>query len=218
MDDSRRATRRKVWTAAEVAELHAMYPDTPTATLAERFGCPKYAVYSKAKRLGLMKSAEFLRLHCRRLDGVIGTSTRFAKGLVPHNKGKAFPTRGRAGETQFKPGQKPRTWMPIGSERVADGYLYRKVSDCHPPGMSRFDWKMVHIINWEAVHGPVPAGHAVCFRDGDRKNTGIDNLHLVSRRELMARNTVHNLPKELAQVVQLRAQVVRQINRRSKRA
>lgn len=216
--NERKQSRRKVWTEAEAAELQALYPNTPSATLAERFHCPVHAVHNKAGRMGLKKSDEFLRVHCRRLDGVVGTQTRFAKGLVPHNKGKPFPTRGRAGETQFKTGQKPRTWMPIGSERVADGYLYRKISDCHPPGMSRFDWKLVHIMNWEQAHGPVPPGHAVRFIDGDRRNVDLANLELVSRTALMQRNTVHNLPKELVQVVQLRGRLVRQINRRSKQA
>jgi hypothetical protein len=217
MKKRRRIDGRKVWTAAEEEGMRRWYADELTAKLAQLFRTSVTRVLGKAKRMGLAKSPEFLAKHCRRLDGVIGTEFRFPKGHVPANKGKSQPTSGRAGETQFKPGHKPAKWMPIGSERVVDGYLYRKVSDCQKPGMSRFDWRLVHILNWEATHGPVPPMHAVRFIDGDRGNVDVANLELISRRALMQRNTVHNLPKELVQVVQLRGAVVRQINRRRKR-
>ncbi len=44
----------------------------------------------------------------------------------------------------------------------------------------------------------------------------LDRLECITRRENMARNTVHNLPKELARLVQLQGAVKRQINKRSK--
>jgi hypothetical protein len=42
-------------------------------------------------------------------------------------------------------------------------------------------------------------------------------VELISRRELMARNTFHALPPPLAQMVQLRGVLNRQINARSKK-
>ena len=44
----------------------------------------------------------------------------------------------------------------------------------------------------------------------------LDALELVTRAELMARNTVQNLPKPLAQLVQLRGALKRQITRRAR--
>ena len=62
----------------------------------------------------------------------------------------------------------------------------------------------------------MPQGHAVVFKNGNKADIRIENLELITRRELMARNTVHNLPPAIVQVVQLRGALVRQINRRTK--
>ena len=40
------------------------------------------------------------------------------------------------------------------------------------------------MLNWEAVHGPVPKGHVVILKDGDKTNLDVSNLLLVSRAEL----------------------------------
>jgi hypothetical protein len=77
-------------------------------------------------------------------------------------------------------------------------------------------WRAVHLILWESAHGPLPPNHAVAFKNGDKADIRLDNLELITRRELMARNTVHNLPKPVAQAIQLLGQVRRQINRRTR--
>ncbi len=76
----------------------------------------------------------------------------------------------------------------------------------------------MHVLVWEAAHGPVPKGHAVVFRDGDRANIRLDNLDLVTRRALMLRNTVHALPKPLAETIQLLGALTRTIRRRTSHA
>lgn len=105
----------------------------------------------------------------------------------------------------------PHTRKPIGTEKVdSDGYLRRKLTDTgYPPK----DWVAVHRINWEAAHGPIPKGHMVIFRDGDKTNVAVENLELISFREQMRRNTLHNYPKEIAQAIQLRGALIRRINR-----
>jgi hypothetical protein len=112
-------------------------------------------------------------------------------------------------ETQFRRGDKPHTWRPIGTERLTkEGYLQRKMADT---GSTVDDYVEVHRLLWEEHHGPIPAGHTVVFRDKDRTNIAIDNLELISRRELMLRNTVHRLPKELADLIQLRGALNRKL-------
>jgi hypothetical protein len=73
---------------------------------------------------------------------------------------------------------------------------------------------------WIEAHGPVPAGHAVCFKPGRRSTVleeiTLDALDLVHRRDLMQRNSVHRLPKPLAQLVQLRGALNRKINARER--
>jgi hypothetical protein len=196
--------------------MRAEYPHMKTASVATKLGRTERQVYNKAIALGLKKSPEYLASPeaCRlRAGDNVGAKTRFRKGLAPWNKGASFVAGGRSPETRFKPGHVPHTWKPIGSERISkDGYLVRKVSDT---GIKRDDWKLVHVHVWEQRNGAVPKGFALVFKDGDRKNAVIENLELVSRMELMRRNTVHRLPKEIAELAQLRGALNRQINLRS---
>lgn len=110
-----------------------------------------------------------------------GLTGYFEKGHVPHNKGKAHRYPGMA-PTQFKQGNVPHNHRPVGSERITrDGYRERKIAE---PNV----WRGVHIINWEAAHGPVPQGHVVIFKNGDKTNPDVLNLHLVTRGELARMN------------------------------
>lgn len=139
--------------------------------------------------------------------------SRFKQGGVPWNKGMTYRPGGRAAETQFKPGNRPQTWVPIGTERLdKDGMLWRKVADTRS---KKRDWICVHVALWESVHGPRPKGRAIVFRDGNKAHIAIENLECIDRAELMRRNTVHRLPKELARAVQLLGALNRQINART---
>jgi hypothetical protein len=109
----------------------------------------------------------------------------------------------------------PHTWRPLGTERISkDGYLERKVTDLQ--GVKNY--RAVHLLNWEAVNGPLPAGHAVVFKDGNKHNVALDNLELITRAELMRRNTRHRLPPELNAVIQLRGVLNRIINNKKREA
>jgi hypothetical protein len=150
-----------------------------------------------------------------------GAGSRFPKGHVPANKGLRRPgwAPGRMKETQFQRGVRQgvavRLYKPIGTLRVTkDGYLSRKVNDGLP--LQR-RWRLEHLVVWEAANGPLPKGFAVCFKNGDKRDLRLGNLELITRAALMKRNSVHNLPKPLAEVVQLRGALQRQINRRTRR-
>lgn len=212
---------RRRWTAEEVDLLTRRYPDTPTEEVAKQIGVTVERLYSKANQLGLKKSEAYLAspaaCRLRKGDGV-GAATRFKPGQQSWNKGKKGLNLGGI-ETQFKPGHRggkaAELYQPIGAERISkDGYIQRKINDDMP--LQR-RWRGVHIINWEAVNGPLPKSHALVFKDGNKQNTAVENLELLSRAELMHRNSYHtNYPKEVAQLVQLRGAITRQINKRSK--
>jgi hypothetical protein len=211
---------RRPWTWPEDQALLKRYPHERTVDLARELRRSPSAVSARAGLFGLHKSDAYLEspaaCRLRRGDNV-GAAFRFRKGHVPANKGLRRPgwAAGRMAETQFRKGQMPQTWVPVGTEVVdSGGYRKRKVSDDRTKA-SRFNWRFVHVLLWERAHGPVPPGHAVVFRNGDRRDLRLGNLELVSRRELMRRNSVHRLPKALAEVIQLRGAVVRQINRRT---
>jgi len=204
------------WKTEDVDILRSEYPDTPTRQLADRLSRKVTAVYQKAKALGLKKSAAYMATpaacHLRRGNNA-GSAHWFRPGHRPHNAGKkGWQAGGDSWKTQFKPGMRPHTWRPIGSERVSkDGYLLRKITDT---GYKCRDWVGVHKIIWEAVNGPIPKGHVLRFRDGNQQNICLENLGLLTRAEQMRRNCVHNLPKELAVVIQLKGALQRQINKR----
>lgn len=209
---------RRFWSAKDDARFRDAFPHMRTEDLARELGRTAKALSARARDLGLKKDPAYLAspVACRlRADSTIGAPYRFKPGQVSWNKGTHFCAGGRSAETRFKPGARPQTWVPIGTVVTGpDGYLKRKVRDDAPPGMTRRNWVWLHRELWEQHHGPVPDGHAVAFVNGDRTDIRIENLQLVPRAALMRRNTVHNLPPELKQVVQLKGAVMRQVNKR----
>lgn len=203
--------------------LRAQYPHMKTAVIAAMLDRTANTVYQTAARLGLGKSPEFFASPAAgRTCGRQGIGTRFAKGHPPANKGLRRPGwgPGRMKATQFKPGVRQgvavKLYKPIGFERVSkDGYLERKVNDGMP---LQKRWRAVHLIVWEAVHGPVNSRtHAVVFINKDRTDRRLENLELITRGELLARNWHDRYPKAIKKLVQLRGALQRQINRRDGR-
>jgi hypothetical protein len=213
---------RRFWQWWEEELMRRHYADSLTVDLArvlERD--PKY-VLAKANAMKLRKNVELIAAtaseRSRRPDHG-GARTRFVKGQAPANKGTKYPKGWAPGDMakgQFKPGHVPSTWKPVGTQVInPDGYLDEKVSET--PGPRHVRWKPVHRLVWERANGPVPAGHTVVFRPG-RKTTDpelitLDALELVTRAELMTRNTIHRYGPEVASIHRLRGQIRRQINK-----
>jgi hypothetical protein len=96
----------------------------------------------------------------------------------------------------------------VGTQRISvDGYLEIKVAE----GMHQ--WRLLHREIWKQNHGAYPdKGMALAFRDGNKLNCSIENLELITRRQLMDRNTVHNLPEEIKEVIRLNGVIRRKIH------
>ena len=77
------------------------------------------------------------------------------------------------------------------------GYLRKKIVN----NRGRFGWRFLHHLVWEAAHGPLPAGHIVMFKDGDRQNCRLDNLACISKRGNMRRNTIQRYPVALKKAI-----------------
>lgn len=123
---------------------------------------------------------------CKRNGWLTGRDGRYPSGSVPANKGKKMPFNANSARTQFKKGQRGgvalEKYKPIGTERLSkDGYVERKIHDGLPL-QSR--WRAVHLVNWEAIHGPLPAGHFLKCLDGDRTNCEPSNWELLPRSML----------------------------------
>lgn len=218
---------KRLWSTADDRVLRAIYPHQSTARVAQQLRRSIAATNARADKLGLHKTSAYLASPeaCRlRRGDHVGRRFWFPKGHVPANKGLRRPGysvgRGRMQETQFKKGVRSGVavtlWKPIGTERLSkDGYLERKVNNDLP---LQARWRAVHLIRWESANGPLPPGHAIAFRNGDKTDIRLDNLECITRRELMARNSVHNLPKPLAQTVQLLGALNRKIRRRTRDA
>jgi hypothetical protein len=136
------------------------------------------------KKFNLNLSEKAISATRKRYGIKTGSDGKFRRGHKPWNKGLKGVVTGGV-QTQFKKGDKPPNWVPIGTERVSkDGYIEIKVAD----GRKQKNWKPKHHIIYEKYNGPIPKGHAVIFGDGDKRNFDINNLILVLRRQLLTMN------------------------------
>ncbi|MGI4779826.1 MAG: hypothetical protein ACRYGA_17200 [Janthinobacterium lividum] len=118
-----------------------------------------------------------------------------AEALAPIMGRSARAIRQRASALELKKVvHAPKNWRPIGSERMDRGHRVRKVTDT---GQPKKDWKRIEVIEWEAIHGPIPTGHMLMVIDSSKPRT-TDNLQLYTARSHLDRMTVNNQPPEIA--------------------
>ena len=194
------------WTLEDDNRLKALYAEHPKSEVARRMGRSQPAVANRIQKLGLKKP---------------GNTGCYKPGHSTWSRGmKGLDIGGKA--TRFKPGRRPeeaRNYRPIGSVRITrDGYLERKVSDDQSVYPAR-RFVAIHRLIWEAANGPVPTGYIVVFKPGrhttNEAEITLDRIECISRNDNMTRNSVHRLPKPLAEVAQLKGALTRQINKRS---
>jgi hypothetical protein len=211
---------RKPWTPAQVRKLLALYPNMLTVKVARLLRMKLRRVYQKASGLGLKKSAAFMASDASgRLTKLTakGRVHRFPRGHRPWNAGlKGWQAGGRARLTQFKKGNYSKRWdreiYRVGALRITRDRLEIKVRE----GLR--SWEGLARFVWMTERGPIPRGRMVRAINGDPDDTRIENLRLGDRVELMNENTYHRYPKEIANLIQLRGALNRQINKREGRA
>ena len=87
---------------------------------------------------------------------------------------------------QFKKGNIPVNWVPVGSITVTnDGDVFIKLRD---GGKAREGWEYLSRHIWKQHHGEIPDGMKVVFKDNNSLNCSIDNLMLVTQGELASMN------------------------------
>lgn len=167
-------------------------------------------------------SAEQLHALRKREGWRTGRNGRFEKGRTPANKGKPRPYNENSARTQFKKGNRSGVavdkYQPIGTECVRDGYLVRKIHD-GLPRQSR--WRAVHLLNWEALHGPIPEGSALKCK-GARGNPDPANWEMVPRAVLPRLNNRWGrgydvAPAELKPTIMAVARLEQQISDRKRK-
>lgn len=215
------------YSAHEEQIMRRHYPHWKAAEVARALGRSERSVHRKASTMGLRKTAAFYdswasgRLVAAQTDPrLIGK--RFKPGHATWNKGRPGTTglHPNCRPTQFKPGQKPHTWVPVGSYRInthkSTPRLERKTSET--PGPNHLRWEPVARLVWEAQHGPVPAGHIVVFDPPHAATTvlehiTVDKLACISRAENALRNSSWRRDPQVAKLIQLKGAINRQANR-----
>lgn len=203
---TRGAGRKRPWTEADLALLRARYPHESTEVVAAALGRTPRAVGAYAHVLGLAKTPAYKAS----MTAGIGVAHRFQPGHTPWIKGK----RGVAPSTAFKVGNRPANKAEVGETRFRSRYVQVKVAD---QGERAAQWRPLHHLVWEEVNGPIPPGHALAFRDGNRRNTTLENLELVARADWINHLVIHRLPPEMRPLLYLKGALTRAINRQRKK-
>jgi len=188
------------------------YPNHTIAECVEFSGLSKGVVYKIARKNGVEKSAEFKQKQIEQFLKV-GENTRIKKGTVSHNKGKkqieymSQEAIDRSSVTRFKKGSIPANRKPIGSERIGkDGCIDVKVKHGSK-------WQFKHRIVWEQHYGAIPNGYNIQFKDRNTQNYAIENLYIISRKNQIRTNTIHNYPEDVKKAMRAVSKLKRTIKK-----
>jgi hypothetical protein len=183
---SRRSTPAKRWTEQELKILFEHYEAQGPQFCSELLST-----------LGFSRS----RSACGqtgRLCGLVYQGEKkgcFRPGQAPPNKGRKMSPEvyRKAAPTMFQPGTRRgaanNNYVPIGHETMrSDDYWWVKIAEKK--------WELKHRLLWEKHNGPIPPGMLIIFRDGNPHNFSLDNLEMITRKELCTRNRWGSGPQE----------------------
>lgn len=166
------------------------------------------------EKFGLSLTCQQIKGQKQRLKLNSGLDGRFKKGHKVNDN--CFKKGERVSvETEFKKGQIPQNWVPVGTERIkSDGYVYVKITDrkgVHP----NKNWKQKHRIIWEKCKGPIPEGMHIAFLDGNKLNLDIENMVLATKQEMLIMSR-HNWYSDIQEVTYSRLLLARMMSKRYK--
>ena len=200
------------FTPEEDQFLRDNYLTMPVKTMAKVLGRADVVPRQRMKILGLIVPAEIIAQ--RKLQ------SRFQQGSVPPNKGRkqveymTAEAIERTAASRYKKGNLPPNTMhdhAISIRNDSSGTPYKFIR------ISKAVWIPLHRYNWIQANGPIAPKMKLIFKDRNTMNCELENLELLTPGELMERNSFHRYPKEIAQVIQLRGALNRQINKHTKR-
>ncbi|MHA3050228.1 HNH endonuclease signature motif containing protein [Acinetobacter sp. ANC 4641] len=132
------------------------------------------------QQFGTNLSVDSIKAKCLRLGLKTGRTGLIEKGTAAWNKGSKGLTK--ANVTTFKKGRTTHNHKPVGHERVTvDGYTEVKIAE---PNV----FQLKHRIVWEQVHGEIPKGYVIVFKNTDKSDCRLENLDMISRGELARLN------------------------------
>ena len=207
-----------VWNQDDVEYLIKHFPNSKSQVIADHLGKSVSSVRDKAYLLGLKKSDQFYKSAD---SGRINSSRkfdnghRFKSGHVPFNKGKKADEYlcqtkiEKLKHTSYKKGELPHNTKADGVITIrkdSKGRLYKFIR------VEQAKWIHLHVYNWMQVHGPIPKGNCIVFKNYDTMNCDIENLMMISRKENMLRNSIHNYPPEIKETIKVLSKLKKVIN------
>jgi hypothetical protein len=205
----------KKFTAEEDNFLRENYLTLTGPKLALKLGRAEGSVYGRIKLLGLIlpdlikQERQKITTENLRTEGVF---SRFPKGHIPANKGKKMSPDlyEKVKATMLKKGNIPPNTkyngcLSIRGDSKKGEYVFIRLSKCK--------WELLHRVVWEKHYGLIPKGFNVIFKDKDRFNFKINNLQLVSNRELMKLNSFLKFPEDVRDLIRAKSVLTRQINK-----
>lgn len=213
------------WTHSEDETIRRLYERNTYKQIGEILDRSENAIRKRAKVIGLSNKplkgsigprrpwsqSEVEILHtmtkseCRRADiaAKLGRSLS-AIYIAQFNHGLTTRSDNRVGRGHH---------AAIGVETVdSHGIRVRKVSNT---GKQRIDWKRVDVIEWESIHGPIPAGHYLVVINKNLPRT-LDNLLLIKRNEQWKIMSGWTLPPEVQELIRLKAKISKVLNQQNK--
>lgn len=99
---------------------------------------------------------------------------------MPRHRGRFIAGVNYGAGTQFQRGRASENKLPLGSVtvRTVRGKKRAWVKIAEPNV-----WRLRAVVEWEKVHGPVPAGKLIHHRDHDSLNDAPGNLVALTRKE-----------------------------------
>jgi hypothetical protein len=109
---------------------------------------------------------------------------RFELGHEPWNKGTKGECKSNSGS--FRKGQRPKTWLPVGTITVR---IEKKRNRRHWIKIAEPN-KWLEFAKWVWIqnYGKIPKGFVVYHINRNTLNDNIENLKLITRKELLFKN------------------------------
>jgi len=184
------------------------YPFEPTKKIADDLNLTLSQVYNRAFAMGIKKDPVYLRSTQFPAGYLGGKATQFQRGHVPANKGQKMSKEvyEKVLPTMFKKGSLPLNTQPTGTinKRLdTNGKFYSYIKIAHS------NWQLLNRYLWEQNFGKIPPGMIVIFKDNNEDNFEISNLELISKKENMQRNSMHQYPLEIKQILILKNKLIK---------
>ena len=187
---------RGKWTPDKIAKLRALYPNTDTHEVAALVGMTHRACMVKACELKIKKERSAKRTWTAHTK--LPSTWGFGKDPGKYTRGRPSPNR-----------------MPLGSEFISKkGEVYVKVA---MTGKKNLDWRLKQRVVWEKHNGrKLEPQEVISFRDGGAFNFDPSNLVLRTKEEVILGNSIHNQPREIAELHRAKGQIIRAVRRKEK--